>query len=94
MFERNYKGEVRYNQTLLGLNRKPPQEFIDATWPVMKKIESDLEQVFGLHDIRTSLKVMISGVDDPEREKPNKAPEPTPGSVTLRACSRCPKRTN
>jgi hypothetical protein len=80
MFERNYKGEVRYHQSFLSLNRKPSQEFIDATWPVMKKIEADLERVFGLRDLRASLVVRISGVDDPERQKPNQAPELTAGS--------------
>jgi len=84
-FERNYKGEVQYHQSLIEINRKPPQIMIDATWPVMKKIESDLENVFGLYEIRDSLKVVVTGVQNPERETLNKAPEPTPTAGTYPA---------
>jgi len=84
-FERNFKGEVKYHQSLLSINRRPPQSTIDATWPVMKKIESDLENLFGLSEIRDTLKIGIARVEDPERKAPNKAPEPTPGAVTPRA---------
>jgi hypothetical protein len=80
MFTRDYKGLVSYSQYLIDINRRPPQPWIDATWPVMKKIERDLTEDFGLRELRDTVKVSIARVEDPER--PNKAPEPTPMSVT------------
>ena len=71
MFTRNYKGEVSYSQYLIDINRRPPQPWIDATWPIMKKIEKDLEDGFGYPEIRATLKTNIHGVEDPERMKPN-----------------------
>jgi hypothetical protein len=82
MFTRDYKGAVLYSQYLIMMNRRPPQPWIDATWPVMKKIERDLEVSFGLPEIPTTLKTSIVRVEDPERKPPNQALEPTPMSVT------------
>jgi hypothetical protein len=82
MFIRDYKGEVSYSQYLIMMNRRPPQSWIDATWPVMKKIERDLEESFGLPEIPSTLKTSVVRVEDPERKKPNQTPEPTPMSVT------------
>jgi hypothetical protein len=81
-FERNYKGNVQYHQSLMDMDRSPPQSWIDATWPVMKRIERDLENDFGLPEISTTLKIYIGGVEDPERKMPNHPTEPTPASVT------------
>lgn len=67
MFTRNYKGEVRYDQYLIEINRRPPQAWIDATWPVMKKIERDLETHFGLPEIRGAVSVHVFGVKNPDR---------------------------
>jgi hypothetical protein len=67
MFVRNYKGEVLYDQSLIELNSPPPQRWVDATWPVMKRIERDLEEQFGLPEIRTNLKTYIWRVADPDR---------------------------
>jgi len=53
------------------MNRRPPQAWIDATWPVMKRIERDLEQIFGFPEIPETLKITILRVQDPERKEPN-----------------------
>lgn len=70
-FERNFRGEVMYHQSLIGINRPPPQALIDATWRVMKKIEADLEGTFGFREISDTLKVHIRGVENPERVEPH-----------------------
>jgi hypothetical protein len=44
---------------------------IDASWPVMKKIEKDLEENFGLPEITNTLRIRIFRVKDPERMKSN-----------------------
>jgi len=82
MFTRNYKGDVRYDQYLIDINRRPPQIWIDSTWPVMKKIERDLEEHFGLPEICDSVKVWIYKVEDPDRKVPNELPLQTPTSGT------------
>ncbi len=71
MFEKNYKGQIEYSQSLMMMNRRPPQAWIDATWPVMKRIERDLEQIFGFPEIPETLKITILRVQDPERKEPN-----------------------
>ncbi len=75
MFERDYKGEVSYSQYLIELNRKPPQAWIDATWPVMLKLENDLIEDFGLSEIRGKVRMTVTGVENPDRLLPitNKA---------------------
>jgi hypothetical protein len=69
MFIRNYKGEVSYDQSLYMMHRHPPQPWIDATWPVMKRIERDLEESFGCPEIKNTLQTNIHGVENPERLK-------------------------
>jgi hypothetical protein len=66
MFVENYKGEISYSQTLCGMNYKVPQDWIDATWPVMKKIENDLESLFGLPEIQNSVRVNFVDVNNPD----------------------------
>lgn len=70
-FKRNYNAEVQYNQSLTAMNSRPPQAMIDASWPVMKKIEKDLEENFGLPEITNTLRIRIFRVKDPERMKSN-----------------------
>jgi len=70
-FKRNYNAEVQYNQSLTAMNSRPPQAMIDASWPVMKKIEKDLEENFGLQEITNTLRIRIFRVKDPERMKSN-----------------------
>lgn len=71
-FNQDHQGEVTYSQSLIDINRSPPQSWIDATWPVMKKIELDLIEEFGLREICDTLRVRIIRVDDPERIVPDK----------------------
>lgn len=70
MFIQDYKGEVSYSQYLISMNRRPPQKWIDATWPVMKKVEEDLISKFDLNEMRNSVRVSIRGVENPERNTP------------------------
>lgn len=67
VFERDYKGRVTYRQYLMSMNRRVPQEWVDATWPVMKKIEADLISLFGLSGITEKLEAGYHGGEDPER---------------------------
>jgi len=71
MFEKDYNDKVAYSQTLMMMNHRPPQAWIDASWPVMKKLEKDLEEHFGLSEIPETLKVLIIRVEDPDRKRPN-----------------------
>ncbi len=67
-FIRDYSGDVTYSQSLTTSNRRPPQSKIDATWPIMKRIEQDLARDFGLPELLDSVDVYIFGVDDPDRD--------------------------
>jgi hypothetical protein len=60
---------VTYRQYLVAMNRPMPEEWIDATWPVMKKIEADLIAVFGLTEIPKNLETGFRGVRDPEKKQ-------------------------
>ena len=46
---------VRYSQSLFALLEPPPQEYIDATLPVMKRIELRLERDAGLSGLQSSV---------------------------------------
>jgi hypothetical protein len=48
----DYKGTVEYSQSLMCLGRRPPQEWIDATRPVMIQIEARLEESCGLTNLQ------------------------------------------
>ncbi len=78
MFIRDFQGKVGYHQSLLAMNRLPPQDWIDETWPIMKRIESDMEKEFGFDEIPETLRVSISRVEDPERKDPNQSVDTTP----------------
>ena len=69
MFERDYKGRITYSQYLLSF-RPIPQEWIDATWPVMKKIEADLMLYFGLNVISKKVETSYYHCLNPERNSP------------------------
>lgn len=77
MFERDYRGRVIYSQYQLGLSPLP-QAWIDATWPVMKRIELDLAMEFGLPELCDGVKVRICGVKHPERNEPRRTTERGP----------------
>jgi hypothetical protein len=51
----DYKQAVEYSQTLMRLGSPPPQEWIDATRPVMKQIEVELEKNCGLTNLQTTV---------------------------------------
>lgn len=81
VFERDYKGRVTYRQYLMSMNRRVPQEWVDATWPVMKKIEADLIALFGLSGITEKLESGYHGGEDPDR-RPIQPLQGTPGTVS------------
>jgi len=56
-----YKGTVEYSQSLL-TRRRPPQEWINATRPVMLQIETRLEQSCGLTNLQASVDESCVGV--------------------------------
>jgi len=58
----NYKGRVEYSQSLMTLGRRPPQEWIDATRPVMLQIEGGLEHRCGLTNLSASVQETCLGV--------------------------------
>jgi len=56
-------GEVEFSNYRIGINRKPPQEDIDATRPVMQKIEAGLAKQCGLTQLPARIKELCTGVD-------------------------------
>jgi len=54
-FKIDYEQTVWYSQTLLRIGRRPPQEWVDATRPVMKQIETELEKHCGLTNLQESV---------------------------------------
>jgi hypothetical protein len=62
MFIVDYKGTVEYSQSLMMLGRRPPQEWIDATHPVMLQIESRLGHDCGLTNLSSTVKETLHGV--------------------------------
>ena len=50
-FDVDYKGTVEYSQSLMRLGTRPPQDWLDATHPVMLQIERRLEQDCGLTNL-------------------------------------------
>jgi hypothetical protein len=55
LFEVDFKGRVRFSHSLTEMFKPPPQEWIDATRPVMKKAEASLEQRCGLAGLSTNV---------------------------------------
>lgn len=51
----DYNGKVFYSQTLLCMHSPPPQEWIDATLPVMQKVEKRLEVDLGITNLTSSV---------------------------------------
>lgn len=58
----DYKGRVEYSQSLMMLGMRPPQEWIDATRPVMLQIEDRLEHRCGLTNLSESVHETCHGV--------------------------------
>jgi hypothetical protein len=59
---KEYDGQLTYHDTLLGLNTRPPQAEIDATRPVMRKIEIDLANQCGISGLPANVKETCIGV--------------------------------
>jgi hypothetical protein len=59
---KEYDGQLSYHDTLLDLNIKPPQAEIDATRPVMRKIEVELENQCGAVGLPANIKETCTGV--------------------------------
>ena len=71
-FTKDYTGSIRYSHSLIERHSPPPQSTIDASWPVMQRIERDMEDIFGLtgHSERTSVEFI--GVNPTKKKKQNK----------------------
>jgi hypothetical protein len=61
-----YDGDVEFSDTLLELNRKPPQELIDGTRPVMRNLEARLEQRCAVEGLVREVHETCWGVACPE----------------------------
>jgi len=58
----DYKGTVEYSQNLMRMGIRVPQEWIDATRPVMLNIEANLERDCGLTNLSASVRESCLGV--------------------------------
>lgn len=65
---------MSYCNSLWVMNQDMPQEWVDAVWPVMKRIENDLRHDFGMTDLGSSIKVRVHGVRNPENGLPPNSP--------------------
>ncbi len=61
-FKTDYKGDISYNHSYLWRFQRPPQDKLNATWGVMKKIEEDLEYQFGVGNHSNNTKTTFIGV--------------------------------
>ena len=61
-FTVDYKQTVEYSQYLMSIHGRPPQAWIDATYPVMIEIEKQLEETCGLTNLQSSVVEDWSGV--------------------------------
>lgn len=55
-------GDIRFSNTLLEINRRPPQHYIDATRPVMFAIERQLTDMCGMSELASNVTEHCSGV--------------------------------
>jgi hypothetical protein len=56
LFRIDSRKRIEYSQSLISLLEPPPQQYIDATLPVMKRIELRLERKAGLPGLQSSVK--------------------------------------
>ena len=61
-FTIDYRNRVEYSQTLLQMFQPPPQQWVDATLPVMKSIELCLQSEAGLSGLESSVVQRCDGV--------------------------------
>jgi hypothetical protein len=66
LFSKDYKGRVTYSQSNIRINALPPQSMINATWPVMLRVEQDLEHHFGFDELGSHVETFTNGVTLPE----------------------------
>ena len=59
---KEYDGGLSYHDSLIMINQKPPQAWIDATRPVMLEIEKQLAIQCGATDLPTNVKETCQGV--------------------------------
>jgi hypothetical protein len=58
-----YDGKTNFSQHLLEINRKPPQDLINGTRPVMYWVEQRLEEECGMTGLTTSIQEFCRGVE-------------------------------
>jgi hypothetical protein len=61
-FTVDYRKRIAYSQTLLQMFQPPPQQWIDATLPVMKRIELRLQAEAGLPGLQSAVVQRCDGV--------------------------------
>jgi hypothetical protein len=66
LFSKDYKGRVTYSQSHMSINAPPSQSRINATWPVMLRVEHDLELHFGLQGLSSHAETFANGVTLPK----------------------------
>jgi len=62
-FTKDYEGNIAFQQYLIFLNRPVPKEMIEATVPIMQRIEKDLEEKFGFTNLQKNISVNYFGTD-------------------------------
>ncbi len=66
LFSKNYAGRIEYSQTFFRIGRPPAQSEINASYPVMLRVERDLETKFGYERLRHHVEEHVSGVSLPQ----------------------------
>lgn len=59
----DHRGTITFTHSLFGINRKPPQKEVDATRPIMKRIEDRLVSECGIVQLPAHIQETCSGVD-------------------------------
>lgn len=59
---KEYDGELTYHNTLLYMNRKPPQADVAASRPVMRMIETELANQCGVTGLPVNVKETCTGI--------------------------------
>ncbi len=54
-FIEDYKGRIEYSQSLMCMGYRPTQASLNATLPVMKQIEAELEKECGLTNLQATV---------------------------------------
>ena len=62
-FTEDYNGNIVFHQSLVYLNRPVPEKMIEATLPIMERIEKDLEEKFGFTNLQKDISVHYFGMN-------------------------------